>query len=138
MGCITVRKEVNDNMTTKIALLTLTSVFVVGGLALSYGNVSAYRGDPAVQGPNYTPERHEAMQKAFSEKNYDAWKNLMAGRGRVTQVINQDNFAKFAQMHQYMLEGKTDEANKIRAELGLGLHNGSGKNSGMTRGRYSR
>ena len=64
------------------------------------------------------------MEKAFETKDYNAWKELMNGRGRATQVVNKDNFAKFAQIHELMEEGKIDEANKIRAELGLGQCNG--------------
>lgn len=109
----------------------------LGVLVLGLGIISAsgvtalaYHGDPAVKGPNYSAERHETMAKAFENKNYTAWKNLMVGKGRVTQVVNQDNFAKFAEAHQLALQGKTAEAQKIRQELGLGLHNGSGKKSG--------
>lgn len=94
----------------------------------------AYRGDPNVKGPNYSPERHGAMTKAFENKDYNAWKNLMQGRGRITQVINEQNFSRFAEMHKLMLEGKTEEANKIRQELGLGLQNGSGIKMGFARG----
>ena len=46
----------------------------------------------------------------------------MQGRGRVTQVVNQGNFAKFAQAHELAEAGKQEEAAAIRAELGLGLH----------------
>ena len=62
----------------------------------------------------------------------------MQGRGRVTQVVNKDNFAKFAQAHELAEQGKTDEANKIKAELGLGLRNGTGMGQGMGYGRTSR
>jgi hypothetical protein len=70
------------------------------------------------------------MVEAFANKDYSAWKNLMLSRGRVTQVITEANFATFAEAHQLALEGKTAEALKIRQELGLGLHNGSGRNGG--------
>lgn len=86
----------------------------------------AYREDPAIQGPNCTLERHEAMTKAFENKDYEAWANLMGGRGRVTQLVNKDNFSRFAEAHKLMLEGKVSEAREIRQELGLGARNGSG------------
>jgi len=105
-------------------------VLGLGIISASAGTVLAYQGDPNVKGPNYSIERHEAMTKAFENKDYTAWKNLMQGRGRVTQVVNADNFAKFAEAHQLALQGKTAEAQKIRQELGLGLHNGAGKTSG--------
>lgn len=107
---------------------------LVGGVVMTLpGVASAYRGDPNVKGPNYTVERHTAMEMAFEKGDYDAWKNLMQGRGRVTQVINKDNFAKFAEAHKLAEDGKTAEAQKIREELGLGLKNGMGQGKGMGR-----
>lgn len=109
------------------------AVSIAAAAMLFPGKANAYQGDPNVKGPNYTAQRHEAMTKAFAAKDYNAWKNLMQGRGRVTQVVNKDNFAKFAAAHQLALQGKLSEANKIRQELGLGLHNGSGMGQGMGR-----
>jgi hypothetical protein len=95
------------------------------GLFTLFGQVEAYRGDPNVQGPNHSLERHQAMMQVFENNDYDAWRELMQDKGRVTQVINQDNFARFAEAHRLAQEGKMDEAREIRQELGLGLHNGS-------------
>jgi hypothetical protein len=104
---------------------------LLGGLVLSSGKAFAYRGDPTVQGPYYTEERHEEMTKAFENNDFNAWKEQMGGRGRVSQVINEENFPRFAEAHRLALEGKTEEAAKIREELGLGLQNGSGKGMGQ-------
>ena len=38
----------------------------------------------------------------------------------------------------FQKQGKTDEANKIRTELGLGLRNGSGNGQGMGYGRNAK
>ena len=122
----------------KQSILLGAAALVLGGVALAPGIVNAYQGDPNVQGPNYSPERHEAMTQAFENKDYQAWKNLMQGRGRVIQLVNEANFAKFSEAHQLALEGKTDEANQIRAELGLGQRNGSGMGQGQGFGRHSR
>ena len=75
------------------------------------------------------------MTRAFENKDYNAWKEQMQGRGRVSQVINEGNFARFAEMHKLMLEGKTEEAGKIRTELGLGLGDGSGQGQRSGYGR---
>ena len=104
---------------------------LLGGLLLFTNKVSAYKGDPTVKGPYYTEERHEEMTKAFENNDYNAWKEQMGGRGRVSQVINEENFERFAEAHRLALEGKTEEAAKIRQELGLGLQNGSGKGMGQ-------
>jgi hypothetical protein len=109
-------------------------VLLAGGVAMSLPSMaSAYRSDPNVKGPNYTAERHMAMEAAFEKNDYNAWKNLMQGRDRVTQVVTKDNFSKFAQIHKLTEEGKTAEAQKIRQEMGLGLKNGMGQGMGMGR-----
>ena len=103
---------------TKKSLL-LTGIALIAGSAIIASQVSAYQGNPSVKGPNYTPERHELMQKAFDNNDYYAWKKLMAGRGnRVLQVINERNFSLFAKAHHL-----------------AALHNGSGSNQGGGMGR---
>ena len=119
-------------MNKKNVLLTITAL-VLGIFLFNSNAVQAYRGDPNVKGPNYSKERHEAMEKAFENKDYEAWKKLMQGKGRVTQVINKGNFAKFAEAHKLAEQGKLEEAKKIRQDLGLGLQNGSGKGTGQGR-----
>jgi hypothetical protein len=100
-----------------------TSSFVLATMAMIglgfASDAAAYRGDPAVKGPNYTAERHAAMERAFETKNYAAWKELMQGRGRVTSVVTAENFARFAEAHALAEAGKYAEADAIRAELGL-------------------
>lgn len=108
---------------TKLGIGALA--LVLGVMAVSTGSALAYRGDPTVKGPNYSIDRHAEMLKAFESKDYTAWKNLMQGRGRVSDVINETNFAKFAEAHSLALQGKTAEAQAIRQELGLGLNNGT-------------
>jgi hypothetical protein len=109
------------------AILFGASALILGGVILAPKMVEAYRGDPNIQGPNFTQERHEAMTQAFENNDFGAWEELMQGKGRVKDVINEGNFARFAEAHKLMLEGKTDEASQIRAELGLGQKNGSGQ-----------
>ena len=75
------------------------------------------------------------MEQAFENNDYQAWKNLMQGRGRVIQVVNEDNFAQFAEAHRLAEEGKMDEAKQIRQALGLGLGNGAGNGTGQGRGQ---
>lgn len=125
-------------MTNKKFLIMVLLVLGAGMLFKTTSSVFAYRGDPTAQGPNCTQERHEAMIKAFENNDYNAWKNLRQGNGRITQVINEGNFARFAEMRRLMLDGKTEEANQIRAELGLGLGNGSGNAQEKGYGRNSR
>ena len=116
-------------------LIGASALVLMGGVLVTPGLVRAYQGEPGVQGPNCTPERHEAMTQAFDNEDYNAWKELMQGKGRAIEVINEGNFAQFAEAHQLALEGKTEEANQIREELGLGLggRHGQGKRNGKER-----
>jgi hypothetical protein len=134
LRCITYKIGGEYNMNKK-ALLLGFSALVIGGAMLAPQMAFAYRGDPNVKGPNYTEERHEAMEKAFETKDYTAWKNLMQGKGRVTQFVNKDNFEKFAEAHELAEQGKSAESLKIRQELGLGLQNGRGQGMGQNRNR---
>lgn len=101
------------------------SALMLGAIVVTSG-VYAYQGNPAKVGPNYTPERHEAMEKAFEGNDYAAWKAQMGDRG-ATRKVNEQNFNRFSEMHKLMDEGKTAEANVIRTELGLGQGGGQGK-----------
>src|SRR5680860_412996 len=118
----------------KITLGLGALALTLGIVSLFAGSVFAYQGDPTVQGPNYSVDRHEAMEEAFENNDYEAWKNLMTGHGRVMQVVNQDNFAKFAEAHELAEQGNTVEAQNIRQDLGLGLRNGSGSGLGSRDG----
>ena len=104
----------------------LVALVGVVGLTMS---VSAYRGNPNVQGPNYSAERHEAMQEAFASGDYNAWKELMGNRG-ITRVINAENFSKFVEMRQAMIDGDTEKAQQLREELGI-----PGQGKGMMGGK---
>jgi len=121
-------------MNKKKIALSITAL-VLAGTVLAPA-IQAYRGDPGVQGPNCTPERHEAIVQAFDNNDYNAWKEQMQGRGRVTQVINEGNFSRFAEAHKLALAGKTDEAKAIRLELGLGQ--GQKRGNGNGSGRWNR
>jgi hypothetical protein len=122
--------------------IALGAVFalIMGSLIFGVSSSFAYQGDPTKQGPNYTPEREAAMDKAFESKNYDDWKKLMEsvqgnGQKRVLTVVNKDNFSKFVDAHNLAEQGKTAEANAIRSELGLGNGSGMRGNSNGTRGQ---
>ena len=124
-------------MKNKAILLSGTAL-VLGGLILAPKAVDAYRGEPGVEGPDCTEERHEVMEQAFEDNDYNAWSEQMQGKGRVTQVVNEENFARFAEAHKLAEEGNIEEASQIRQELGLGLKDGSGQGNngqGMGQGR---
>ncbi|MGV8163091.1 MAG: hypothetical protein ACP5N2_07200 [Candidatus Nanoarchaeia archaeon] len=116
-------------------------LFIVSVLAFA-GLTYAYRGDATVQGPNYDADVHEQLELALENNDYDAWlkirqDNNLPMNGRMFQVINKDNFEKYAQMHEANEEGDYETANAIRAELGLGqgmMKRGIGQGNGKGMG----
>lgn len=97
----------------------------------------AYRGDFSAYGPNHTEERKVDMDTVMEEKDYEGWVSLLSEDGRnpgvLSKVDTQEEFDRFAQAYQLAKEGKVDEANAIRSELGLGNGQQS-RNGGQNRG----
>lgn len=128
------KKIISNGLKTKNVLLSVSIITIAGFLGLAlFNSVSAYQGDYTKKGPNYTEERHEAMEKAFENKDYTAWKSLMQNKGRVVEIINENNFSKFTEAHNLAKQGKYEEANKIRQELGLRTNNGQKNRAGLGR-----
>ena len=98
------------------------AVVIMGTLAVS--SAMAYQGDYSKQGPAYSPERHTLMTEAMNINDYQAWSELMADRGRITQVINAENFAQFAEARRLGQAGDIAGADAIRQELGIRTSNG--------------
>ena len=111
------------------------AVAMMGAFAIS--SAMAHQGDYSKQGPAYSPERHTAMTEAMDNNDYEAWRELMADRGRVTQVINAENFARFAEARQLAHDGDLEGADTIRQELGLRTRNGEKVGAGYKRGQDS-
>jgi hypothetical protein len=112
-----------------VSLAVLTLILTAG-----VASVSAYQGDYSKTGPNCTPERHEAMEAAFNNNDYNAWAEQMTGKGRVTQVINESNFSQFAEAHRLGQAGDTAGADALREKLGLRTSNGERMGAGYKGG----
>lgn len=79
-------------------------------------------------------ERHEAMEEALEANSFEAWTEFIAesddwGRGRLSEVVTEENFPKFVEMHEAIEAGEYEKAKEIRTELGLGIpmRDGSGQ-----------
>lgn len=107
------------------SIVAVLTIWTLSFLTLS--GVSAYKWDPSLEWPDSSPERHDDMTQAFESNDYEAWKDLMDGKGRVTEVINADNFSQFAEAHNLAESGNIEESKQIRAELGIGLNDWSNK-----------
>jgi len=108
------------------------SILALGMMALlGISFVAAYQGDYSVKGPDYSEDRHAAMEDAFADSDYDAWVALMSESGRnprVLTVVTEDNFGTFVEAHEAGMAGDVELAAELRAELGLG--NGMGSRDG--------
>ncbi len=124
----------NRNSLIMSGLLALTL-----GLGVS-GTAFAYQGDYLKRGQNYSQEFENQMTKVMTSNDYLGWKLLVQDKvGRVDELINKDNFPKFAEAWRLAKEGKIKQANAIRNELGLKAprrvksldHKAKGKNQNM-------
>ena len=118
---------------TIVSLAVLTLILTAG-----VASVSAYQGDYTVEGPDCTPEKHAIMEAALESGDYEAWAGQMAGKGRVTQVVNEGNFTKFAEAHKLGQAGDKAGADALRAELGLRGSNGERMGAGYKGGNGER
>jgi len=78
------------------------------------------------------PERRTAIEAALEAGDYDAWKELMGGKGRVSEVVTEENFTTFVAMHEAVENGDFEKAKELRKELGLGWRQQDGQ--GFQRG----
>ncbi len=132
----------------KIIISSIFGLAVVAAMAaVGINDTFAYRGDVSEKGPNYSEQRHEVMENAFEENDYNAWKEQTSGQGRVSDVVTEENFSRFAEAHKLGEAGETEKADEIRKELGLrtsdgermregyGKGNGEGRGQGENRGQ---
>jgi len=69
-------------------------------------------------------ENHDEMIAAMESGDYDTWKDLVTSRAE--EFASEDNFNNMKQVHDLMAEGKVEEADALREELGMPGHKGHG------------
>jgi hypothetical protein len=126
-------RQERRNMQNKLILAGIGAIAATAVIAPQL--VSAYHGDPAVQGPNYTEERHQAVNAALENGDYQAWASLMDGKG-ATKRVNEGNFAQYREAHQLALSGDRSglEEMGFYAQNGTGTRNGDGQATGNGQG----
>lgn len=68
----------------------------------------------------FDKETRDELKEAIENKDYDTWKKIQDSRPKITDYIDsQEKFEKFLEMQSLAKEGKTEEADAIREELGL-------------------
>ncbi len=108
-------------------LIGLFSLLAVAGIAaITATEAMAFMGDPSARGPMFNEEIHAQLQQAMENGDYETWKGILEEnnlpmKGRIFQVMNEENFKQFSQMHEAMQNGDYGLANQIREELGVGM-----------------
>lgn len=120
------------NKSTKIIGGTFA---IVMAAAFVISPALAYRGDYTQKGPDCSEERHEIMEQAFESNDYNSWKEQMNNRGRVKDVVTEENFSRFAEARRLGQAGDIAGADAIRKELGLRTSDGERVGAGYGKGR---
>jgi len=134
---ISCKQEVN---VVKKKTIAIASFFVIGILLL--GAITAYRGDSTIEGPNHNPETHEQMETAMEAGDYAGYmqireENGLPTRGKIFQVLNEENFYKFLELREANTAGDIETAAQIMEELGVSqgrMNNKRQPNAGEARG----
>jgi hypothetical protein len=119
-----------------IGTIGVASALAIGGIS---SQVSAYKGDIRAVGPYHTEEREIEMGDIMNRNDFEGWQELMSEDGRTPGVLRkvdtQEKFDVFSKIYQLKKDGNFDEAEALRAELGLGQGGGMGQGKGMGGGR---
>lgn len=119
------------------AVLASTGYLATGQARAQLGTNQGYRA-------HYSPERHAQMAQIMENQNYEEWLELV-GDKPITSYVTEENFSTFLEMMALRHEGNFEEADALRAELGLpdrGIHSGErdggrgyGRGHGMGNGK---
>ena len=117
----------------------IISSFLLSGILLAGGGMSAYAGDFKGLGQesnsfdrgglsNNWEDNYDNYQDCSSEKfdaiqegGFEVWRDSMNGKGRVLEVVNEDNFSIFQESREAAKAGDYEKARELRGELGLGV-----------------
>jgi len=70
-------------------------------------------------------EHKTQIIEAIESSDYETWKELTGDKGRIGEVITEENFSQFIQLHNLKKEGKLliTEWKKIKVPIGPPLEN---------------
>jgi hypothetical protein len=115
-----VKKEVND-MNKKIVIGTsVLVILLISSIAFAQG----FNQDNQLKGPKVAPEIHEQIIEAMETGDYAAWLeaheiNGISVRPQIADLITEENFDRFVEMHTAKKDGDRELAKEIADELGL-------------------
>lgn len=85
--------------------------------------------------------RHDELEKVLEENDFEAWSDFIAesedwGRGRIGEVVTEENFPLFVEMHEAIEAGDAVRAKELREELGLDIRPRDGTGSFRGQGNH--
>jgi len=107
----------------KKKILVGSSILVVL-LVASVAFAQGFDQDSQRPNPRVAPEIHEQIIAAVESGDYALWlqvheDNDLPVRPKIAEVINEENFDRFVEMHAAMKSGDKETAKTIAEELGL-------------------
>lgn len=103
-----------------LAVFAIASVFVVSAY-----NLNSQKAD-------YSEEKHDLINLAFEENNYDLWYETMSADSlnkKILTKVNSDNFETFSNLRKAKLNGNEQLVDELKKELGFGgKHQKKGQN----------
>lgn len=122
-------------------------IVIIGAASISYaaskGGGNGFFKDKADKNPPAEMQAERtALNQAFTNNDYTAWKTLMETRknemakkvDEFSAKITEDTFNKLVEIQKLIAAGKKDEANKLRQELGVDFGMGFGPGRGLKAG----
>lgn len=70
-------------------------------------------------------ERHDAVEDILAKNDFEAWSDFISesdddwGRGRLSEVVTEENFPTFVAMHEAIEKGDVVRVQELRGQLGL-------------------
>lgn len=107
------KKEKKDTLTRvgAISLSVFATTLIVAGATYAYNNDSELKRGAG-------PGNFAAVEEALENNDYASWSELMNDR-RMEDLINEENFSQFVEMHNLIKSGDFAAADEIRKSLGL-------------------
>lgn len=121
------------NKKIKLSLVALIVIVITFGFsyAVGFSQTGMQRGSGLYE--------QSDMTNVIEQANYSTWLEYMQKNrpySRMLDIVNEDNFDLFAEMHKAMEDGDFDRVQEIREELGIEGYGsyGMGQKRGYHRG----
>jgi len=126
----------------KIQIFGMAAILMIGLVAAGAFAFGSRNGGQLNQ-PEDWAEQRTAIEAALDAGDYNAWvvaHEAMDRQPRFFSQVTEENFARFAEMHEAMQTGDFETANTIASELGIerGPNGGQGKMAGARQGQGMR